>query len=257
MARAGTGLIDRLAHGRALARWTRAAEAAGTLELDELRTLRGRARALQRQLGRVVGVAEERLALPLLGSNAIRAPVHSDWSWRPDPWRAPVRPHGLASVASGSDFGGAIKLFHDCPLAENTLRQTRNSRDTDLAPFGLRLDVFRFEGTFLSIVIDLPPEATRGLTRRHLLRLDPVLEFERPLEAFARLSLRHGPNTERLVREIDMTRPEKEVEFDLGYSNLNERRIGEAWVELIFERPGLNQITLRDLTLSRRPRAAL
>ena len=48
-----------------------------------------------------------------------------------------------------------------------------------------------------------------------------------------------------------------EVEFDLAYSKLNEKRVEKAWIDLIFEGPEMNQITLRDLTFSRRPRAAL
>ena len=47
------------------------------------------------------------------------------------------------------------------------------------------------------------------------------------------------------------------MEFDLAYSNLNEKRVERAWIDLIFEGPQMNQIILRDLTFSRRPRAQL
>ena len=47
------------------------------------------------------------------------------------------------------------------------------------------------------------------------------------------------------------------VEFDLAYSNMNERRVEAAWIDLIFEGPEMNQIVLRDLTFSRRPRAQI
>ena len=43
-------------------------------------------------------------------------------------------------------------------MHELTLRQIRNTRESDVAPFGLRMDVFRFDGSFLSLVIDLPEE---------------------------------------------------------------------------------------------------
>jgi hypothetical protein len=45
------------------------------------------------------------------------------------------------------------------------------------------------------------------------------------------------------------------VEFDLAYTKLNEKRVDSMWLDLIFEGPQMNQVTLRDLTLSRRPRA--
>jgi hypothetical protein len=47
------------------------------------------------------------------------------------------------------------------------------------------------------------------------------------------------------------------VEFDLAYSNLNEKRVESAWIDLIFESPQMNRVALRDLTLSRRRRAQL
>ena len=47
------------------------------------------------------------------------------------------------------------------------------------------------------------------------------------------------------------------VEFDLAYSKLNEKRVEKAWIDLIFEGPEMNQVVIRDLTFSRRPRAAL
>ena len=133
----------------------------------------------------------------------------------------------------------------------------RNAREADLAPFGLRMDVFAFDGSFLSLVVDLPREATEGLTRRHLIRLDTIVEMEKPLEIFARLNIRHGPNTEQIVRELPLNEEETMVEFDLAYSSLNERRIERAWLDLIFENPQMSQVILRDVTMSRRPRAAL
>ena len=84
-----------------------------------------------------------------------------------------------------------------------------------------------------------------------------VVETERPLEIFARLNVRHGPNTEQIVRELTLGGDSVVVEFDLAYSNLNEKRVERAWVDLIFEQPSMNQVILRDVNFSRRPRADL
>ena len=75
------------------------------------------------------------------------------------------------------------------------------------------------------------------------------------LELFARLNIKHGPNTEQIVRELPLHSDEIMVEFDLAYSNINEKRIERAWIDLIFENPQMSQTVLRDLTFSRRPRA--
>ena len=154
-------------------------------------------------------------------------------------------------------LGDEVTLFHDCERSELSLRQLRNKRESDLAPFGLRMDVFRFDGSFLSLVVDLPYASVDGLRRKHLLRLDVIVEMESPLEIFARLNIKHGPNTEQIVRELPLNEEEIMVEFDLAYTNLNEKRVEKAWVDLIFEGPEMNQVILRDLTFCRYPRAEL
>jgi Family of unknown function (DUF6478) len=119
------------------------------------------------------------------------------------------------------------------------------------------MDVFRFDGSFLSLALDLPRAASEGLEKRHMIRLTAVAEVEKPIEIFVRLNIKHGPNTEQLVEELPLGPGESFVDFDLAYSALNEKRIDHIWVDLIFEAPEMNQVMLRDVTLSRRPRAEL
>jgi hypothetical protein len=57
------------------------------------------------------------------------------------------------------------------------------------------------------------------------------------------------------VRELPLQAEDIRVEFDLAYSNLNEKRVEKMWIDLIFEGPEMNQVVLRDVTFSRRPRA--
>jgi predicted transposase YdaD len=119
------------------------------------------------------------------------------------------------------------------------------------------MDVFQFDGSFLSLVLELPEEAVEGLKLTHLIRLDAIVEMEKPLEIFARLNIKHGPNVEQVVRELPLNEEEVKVEFDLAYTKLNEKRVERIWVDLIFEGPEMNQVILRDVTFSRRPRAEL
>jgi hypothetical protein len=244
-----------------LRRWTAAARAAPTAELSRLRREMAQAEVLRARLGELLAVAGDRLALPRIGSQAFPRPGGTDWSWRPRLWRGPLARKGVAGVESRTLVGEEATVFHDCRISEITLRQVRNGRAGDLAPYGLRLDVFRFDGSYLALAVDLPPSACEGLRRRHLVRLDVALELEKPLEIFARLNVRHGPNTEAIVRELPLHRgpPHDDVwvEFDLAYSKLNEKRVEKMWLDLIFEGPQMNQITLRDLTFARYPRAEL
>ncbi|MEJ2018072.1 MAG: DUF6478 family protein [Maritimibacter sp.] len=201
MVKRSSGPISRYLHRRVLRRWEAIAQRAKDVPLSDLRHVRMSALALRQVLDQVVFVADSRLTLPLIGSNAFQKPLHSDWAWRPELWRGPIFPPGKAA--------------------------------------------------------QLPDDAVRGLQRRHVIRVNTVVETEKPLEIFVRLNVRHGPNTEQLVRELPLGEDDVMAEFDLAYTKLNEKRVESAWVDVIFERPENNQVILRDVTFSRRPRAEL
>ncbi len=253
----GTGIIDRLLMRRTLRHWRGAAERVDAAAPNLLRQMKSQARQVQREVERFLNAADARLAAQGAGAAAIPRPDMADWAWRPEVWCAPLRPSGHAAIGSGTAIGRDLKLFHDCTDSEITLRQIRNRDEPGCAPRGLRLDVFRFDGSYLSLVIDLPETGVRALDTRHILRMDVGIDVERPLEIFARLNIRHGPNTEQIVRELPRGQSDASVEFDMAYSQINERRLDRAWVDLIFEGPEMNEIVLRDVTFSRRPRAAL
>lgn len=243
------GMIDGLLHQRMLKRWMRDADHAEAMGVNRLRLLRKRGRTLRAQIDRLLLAAEPRLQ----EAPAIRRPLGTDWAWRPPLWSAPVAVPDLV-MGSRAALDGLTTVFHDCRLCETGARQVRNL-SAGGAPFGLQMDVFGFDGTFLSIALDLPPESVRGLKLKHLIVLRARIESERPLRVFARLNVRHGPNTEQLVCEIAPQLDESVAEFDLASTRVNEARAEKMWIDLIFEQPQMNQIVLRDLTLIRRPRA--
>jgi hypothetical protein len=255
MARPFDSFLDRILHRSVIRRWATAADGADDLPAETLARLRGRARGIRRHLDRVIHAADHRLALPAVGSNAMRRPPGTDWSWRPDLWRGTIPIPGRASVPSRTEIAPGLKLFHDCRRSELSLRQIRNTREADVAPYGLRMDVFGFDGSFLSLVLDLPGAAVQGLRLKHIIRLEALIEMEKPLEIYARLNVRHGPNVAQIVRELPLAGAEVTVEFDLAHARINERRVEGAWIDLIFEGPEMNQVVLRDVTLTRRPRA--
>ena len=250
-------LTDKITQRRFLRQLDRMVRGAHQATTSTLREERGMISKLRAKCAEFAYVADSRLALPAIGSNLFPTPRGTDWAWRPQLWRGPLATKGLAAAPSKSKIGDEVTLYHDCRVSELTLRQLRNTRESDLAPFGLRMDVFQFDGSYLSLAIDLPPEACEGLRMKHLVRCDPIIEFEKPLEIFARLNIKHGPNVEQIVRELPLTQDNQMIEFDLGYSKLNEKRIEKVWVDLILEGPEMNQVTVRDNTFSRYPRAEL
>jgi len=257
MAEQNPKIVERILVRFARIFWSRAANAAPVMRLSVLQSRRQQARTLRQKLDELIHSADNRLALPRIGSSSFPTPAGTDWSWRPGLWRGALPVKGLSAVENKAKLGDGVTVFHDCEISELTFRQLRNTKETDLAPFGLRMDVFRFDGSFLSLVLNLPSSSCQGLLRTHLLRLDAIVEMEKPLQIFARLNVRHGPNTDQIVRELPLNDGSIMVEFDLAYTKMNEKRVEEMWVDLIFEGPEMNQVTIRDMTFSRNPRAEL
>ncbi len=242
---------------RAEARWARLAEAAPGLESHELRALRTEARGMRRQLDRVLQAADARLAVPSLAAGLPQMPLGTDWSWRPDLWRGALPEPGAVASGERTALGEGVALYHDCPLGEVVVRQVRNDRPEDRAPYGLAIDVFGFKGSFLSLALNLPEAAVEGMKARHLVRAAMVIDCDRPVKAFARLNIKHGPNLAQPVSNLPDDGRDKLAEFDLAYAGLNDRRIERAWIDLILNDAGMSRIVIRDLVVSRRPRAEL
>lgn len=238
-------------------RWARLAEMAPELESFELRAMRAEARGMRRQLDRALQGADARLAVPSLGSGLPQMPLGTDWSWRPDLWRGALPESGTVASSDRTPLGENLALYHDCPLGEVVVRQVRNDKPEDRAPYGLAIDVFGFKGGFLSLALNLPEAAVQGLKARHLVRAEMVIDSDGPVKAYARLNIKHGPNLAQPVSNLPEHGRDKVAEFDLAYADLNDKRIERAWVDLILNDVAMTRIVIRDVVVSRRPRAEL
>lgn len=238
-------------------RWARIATTAETLDSFEARALRAEARGLRRHLDRAMQAADARLSAPKTGSALPAMPLGTDWAWRPDAWRGRQAEPGFPAAASRTALGENLALYHDCPLGEIVVRQVQNAPEPDVAPFGLAVDVFGFQGSFLSLAINLPDDAVTGLKARHLVRAAVVVDSDRDVRSFARLNIKHGPNLSQPVSDLPQGGREKVAEFDLAYSDINEKRVERAWLDLILNDVAMTRFVIRDVVLSRRPRAEL
>ena len=212
---------------------------------------------MRRQLDRVLLAADARLSVPALSTGLPQMPLGTDWSWRPDLWRGALPEPGAVALGERTSLGDGVALYHDCPLGEVVVRQVRNDKPEDRAPYGLAIDVFGFKGSFLSLALNLPEAAVQGLKARHLVRAELVVDSDGPVTAFARLNVKHGPNTAQPVSALPDQGREKLAEFDLAYADLNDKRIERAWLDLILNDAAMTRIVIRDVVISRRPRAEL
>ncbi len=250
-----TGPIGKFLQRRQIARWRQDAKDVSGLALGELNARNEHARKLLRHVGLFKAAADSRLALPRIGSSAFPQPPGTDWAWRPKPWSSPAMIKGLAPALTKTDFTDELAIFHDCKHPEITLRQSRNMRDVDLSGYIIDLETFHFDGSYLSLVIEVPQASCEGLEKNHLIQLAAVIERTCPTTIYARLNVKNGPNTEQILMTLPDDKPETHVEFDLAYSGLNERRAERMWVDIMIESPAMNKVTFRDLTMCRYPRA--
>lgn len=206
-------------------------------------------------LDRFAQIAEPRLTNKVL----IEAPEilagQIEWSGRPAFWLGEASPRALVAPVSGVEVGEGMKLFHDCPRREITLRQRVNRMAPARAVYGLSLDVMGFEGSYLSLVLDLPSAALTQLGRSHVLSVNFDFEADRGLGLFVRLNLRCGPNTVNMLRELPRDGSGHAVEFDLAYLEMDASRLERGWIDVMFEAPQYLGLDLRDVTLFRSRRA--
>ena len=257
MAIKSSAILGRIMQRISLLRWKHAARRASSAELATLRLQRQYARQLMLPIQELSQIAESRLALPRIGSNTFNRPAGTDWSWRPMAWRATIEPRGYAPVPDKMRIGDEVAIFHDCKQPQVTMSQKRNFRADDLAAYGLFLECYQFDGSFLSLVIDLPEAACTGLKKRHVIQLSTVIEREAPITIYARLNVKNGPNTEQVLLTLPSDTPETTIAFDLAYTQLNEKRAEKIWIDLMFDNPDMNGIMIRDLNICRYPRAEI
>lgn len=257
MARRGsTGGFSRLLRSGAAADESWTAAGLGTMAL---RQRRREAQAERRRIDSFLVESDLAVHLNRAQLADLPLPEGTDWRWRPALLAAPLDPAGRVGPGNAEGLGDSAKLFHDCNARALILRQIANRRDTDLARYGLSLEVLGFTGKFLSLALPLPAEALQGLDRGHVLQIDTEIEIERPLEIFARLNIANGPNTDRLQVHLGYMRPDllnrHSSAFDLSMTEINPERLEQAWIDLIVEAPFMNRVVLRDLVMSRHRRA--
>jgi len=164
--------FERKTRERAARQWTALAGRVERLHPARLSRLRDEARELRGSLDRFLIGADRHASRSRAALDALHLPGGTDWRWRPGFMAGQVSPRGLAGPESGDRLGEGAAVWHDCPESALILQQLANDGATDLSPFGMRLEVFGFAGSFLSLSIDLPESALQGLTRSHILRLE-------------------------------------------------------------------------------------
>lgn len=184
-------------------------------------------------------------------------PESAYWGYRPDAFVLPLECSAAVAIESPHDLTGGLKIFHDCAHPEIILRQYPIDDPAIASPYGLSLEVFRFDGSFLSMALDLPRDHAASLRLNDIIRVSLEMHMDYPIDLYARLNVIHGPNSEQMVRKMEWDQGCICAEFDMAYSKINDKRIEKVWIDLIFERPSMNLLKMHDFLVLRLARAEI
>ena len=132
------------------------------------------------------------------------------------------------------------KTQRNSPSAQPSVTSTPPSRSSSFA-----------------LAIDLPDELYETFAKDELIGLSGAIVAERPTGFTVRLNIKHGPNTEQLIQAHDLRNSEFGLEFDPEHLKINVNRVEKIWLDLVFETPNFNRISLIDLAFSKRPRVEI
>lgn len=183
--------------------------------------------------------------------DGFQVPPKTQWAFTPALQTA-VSSNGIAGhILTGTELGPHVSLHHEVEGAEFAIE-----RPEDYGT-GLVFDFSDFSGTFFSLAFALPEDGVLALGRQDLLRIILTTRAEQPFQAYARLNLCHGPNTEQIVRMIEIGAGESFAEFDIFYTEFEQKRATSAWVDLIINDPAHKRLALEQAIILRRARASL
>ena len=178
-------------------------------------------------------------------------PPKTQWGFTPS-LQSEIAKDGISgNILTGTALGPHVTLHHGGVGAQFSIQQT------DDYGTGLVFDFGDFKSGFFSLAFEIPLEGARDLDRQDLLRFTLRTHATEPFEAYARLNLCYGPNTEQIVRMINIGAGESFAEFDIFYTEYEQKRGVSAWVDLIINDPTHKRITLEEVIILRRARASL
>ena len=178
-------------------------------------------------------------------------PPKTQWGFTPSLQNGITQDCISGTILTGTSLGPHVTLHHEGDGATFSIQQP------DDYGGGLVFEFSEFSGDYFSLAFELPTDGVMALGRQDLLRLNLRTHANEPLKAYARLNLCHGPNTEQIVRMIDVGQGESFAEFDIFYTEFEQKRAASAWIDLIINDPTHKTIALEEVVILRRVRACL
>lgn len=183
--------------------------------------------------------------------DGFQIPPKTQWGFSPKLQNGITQDGLSGKILTGTALGEHVTLHHEADGAAFSVH-----RPDDYGA-GLVFEFKEFAGEYFSLAFEVPVEGVLALGRQGLVRLNLRTRLSEQTKAYARLNLCHGPNTEQIVRMIDIGEGESFVEFDMFYTEFEQNRAASAWIDLIINDPAHMSFALEEVVILRRARASL
>lgn len=227
--------------------WERQAKRANDLSAFRQLTLRRRA-----ELDRIATKVEARLTRT--GEGEAPAPGAA-WTHRPDIFLLPQNQTIWTNPASGLRPGAGLSVYHDSDGGAFTLAQ-RPARGAHSAHrFELFFESYEFRGSYLSLAMGLPDHLSRPKAGEVLV-VEIDLAASRRIKTFLRLNMKTSHSSDVLHADGALDEGRARFEFDMSFAAFEPTEKDQLWLDIIFDRPRMMEMSIRDLTLSLASRGA-
>jgi hypothetical protein len=179
------------------------------------------------------------------------APPQADWAWRPGLWREPLSPAERLARKRRSVLKVGAVLHHDAAAGSLRLIQRAGDGATG-APFALSLEPVGLQAGFVSLALDLPDAACRGMATHQMLVATARGDLA-GIAAWLRINLVRAATTDSRTVALHPAGDVYRGAIDLYGMPQEVMPPDRIWVDLIIDPPP-HRIAIADLQLARVPR---
>ncbi len=221
--------------------WERQAKRATDLSAFRQLTLRRRA-----ELDRIATKVEARLTR---ADQAMVPAPGVEWVHRPDILSLPQDQTIWTNPRSGLRPGHGLSVYHDSDGGAFTLAQRPARGDGGALRFELFFESYAFRGSYLSLAIGVP-EHVRRPKAGEVLAVEIDLAASRQVKAFLRLNMKSAQTSDVLHADATIGDGLARFDFDMSFAAFEPTEKDQLWLDIIFDRPRMVEMSIRDLTLS-------
>ena len=227
--------------------WERQARQAKDLSAFRRLTLRRRA-----QLDRITNKVEARLTR----ADQAEAPnPGAEWTIRPEFFSLPQDQTIWTNPPSGLRPGHGLSVYHDSDGGAFTVAQRPARRKDAGRRFELFFESYEFGGSYLSLALNIPDHVRRPKIAESLVA-DLDIQASRQVKTFLRLNMKGTGTSDTLHTDGVMGDGAKQFQFDMSFAAFEPGPKDQIWLDVIFDRPRMVEIAIRDFSLSLSSRGA-